>query len=63
MGNMRTCLYLQITHAADNDTLRGIAMDHCELFTDSGFPKGLHLVTTVDKIVMIQTVALHHVLL
>lgn len=33
-------------------------MDHCELLTNSGFPKGLPLVTTVDKIVMTQTVAL-----
>jgi len=38
-------------------------MDHCELFTDSGFPKGLPLVTSTDKIVMVQTVAIHHVLL
>lgn len=38
-------------------------MDHCELLTNSGFPKGLPLVTTVHKIVMIQTVALHRVLL
>lgn len=37
-------------------------MDHCELFTESGFPKGLPLVTSTDKIVTVQTVALHYVL-
>ena len=47
----------------DNGSLRTIAMENCALFVDSGYSRALYLVTTDDKIDMVQTVTLHHVLL
>jgi len=58
------CQFLtQVKAAPDDRTLRKLATDNCALLIESGLTMPLALLTVHDKDTIVQTVALHHVLL
>ena len=52
-----------MSSAMDNNSVRAIAMEHCSTISNCGFTKPLPLLTTEDKIELVQAVSLHYVLL
>ena len=54
---------LQIAATSDNSSLRTTVMEFCTEVTECGFTKAIPCITMDDKITLIQTMTLHHVLL
>ncbi len=56
-------LCTQIKAAQDEDSLREVAMSNLTILCDCGFTKPVVTLDLVDRITLIQTIALNHVLL